>query len=324
MKSTLLQQVSRLKRIVRTTFSFRDEDFDAETIQIVSKGLWSALNLIPRDLLWNPDAFRVDMSSSSVERAQPVLSNMLDELEKVIEYGLTKPDSIRIQETLETLADVLESSAGVVSRASASKAAHPYSILRGGTTIAIVGRRGERSTSLEDGPDRISVAMYIDGDDAAVRAVMRRVDTLVGALGYGKPIDEQIENGSIFRRYFAILKRAFTSRDARENLVKAERALELLTIDVRQAQVDEKVAAAVSGLVDSFEDVPRACVRVGSIFFVKYLGPSGAVVLARNLSQVEIRAMERFPEIQREPEKAFEALALAVAQLEGPESSQLP
>lgn len=90
-----------------------------------------------------------------------------------------------------------------------------------------------------------------------------------------------------------------------------------MALDARQAQVDEKVAAAVSGLVNSFADVPRACVRVGSIFFVKYSGSSGPVVLARNLSQVEIRAMERFPEIQRDPEKAFEALALAVTQLEG-------
>jgi hypothetical protein len=48
------------------------------------------------------------------------------------------------------------------------------------------------------------------------------------------------------------------------------------------------------------------------------------MVLVRNLSQIEIRAMEKFPEIQRNPEKAFEALSLAVTQLESAEDGQLP
>jgi len=324
MTSELIEQVGQLKRIVRTTFGFRDEDFDGETIHNLSKGLWTAVSLIPSDILWNPEAFHQNMYIDSVQVAQSVLLGVFDELEKIIEYGPSNSDDRRIRNALAHISELLESSADLVSSASASKAAHPYSVLMGGTDIALVGRGGERNTALEDEPDRISVAMYIDGDDVAVREVMLRVDTLVAALGYGDPTDEQIESGSIFRRYIAVLKRVFTSRDARENFAKAERALELLALDTRQAQVDEKVAAAVSGLVSSFEDVPRACVRVGSIFFVKYTGPSGPIVLARNLSQVEIRAMERFPEIQREPEKAFEALALAVAQLEGPESTRLP
>jgi hypothetical protein len=147
-----------------------------------------------------------------------------------------------------------------------------------------------------------------------MRQVLDRVDKLVRALGYGDPIGEEIESGSIFRKYFASIRRGFSSAQVQERASKAERALELLTIDSKQAQVDGQAAAAVQSLVSSLGEIPTACVRVGSILLVKYASIDGAVVLVRTLSQAEIRVLERFPEIQRRPDKVLEALAFAVAQ----------
>ena len=84
-------------------------------------------------------------------------------------------------------------------------------------------------------------------------------------------------------------------------------------IDSRQAQIDSQAATAVRNLVSALNKVPTACVRVGSILFIKYTKSDGPVVLVRTLSQVEIRILEHYPEIQQKPEKALEALALAVA-----------
>jgi hypothetical protein len=170
---------------------------------------------------------------------------------------------------------------------------------------------GENSSSHVN---RISVAAYLDGSPYAMRQVLDRVDKLVRALGYGDPIDEEIESGSIFRRYFASIRKGFSSAQVQERASKAERALELLTIDSKQAQVDGQAAAAVQSLVSSLSEIPTACVRVGSILLVKYTSIDGAVVLVRTLSQAEIRALERFPEIQRRPDKVLDALAFAVAE----------
>jgi Domain of unknown function (DUF5753)/Helix-turn-helix domain len=169
--------------------------------------------------------------------------------------------------------------------------------------------------------DRISVAAYVDGSPYAMRQVLSGVDKLVHALGYGDPLDEGIEQGSIFRKYFASIRRGISSSVVQERTIKVERALELLTIDSKQAQVDGQAAAAVQNLVNSLSEVPTACVRVGSILLIKYTGVDGAVVLVRTLSQVEIRALERFPEIQRKPEKVLEALAFALTQGESSSNS---
>jgi Domain of unknown function (DUF5753) len=161
---------------------------------------------------------------------------------------------------------------------------------------------------------RISVVVYVDGNRYAMRRVIDSVDELVQALGYGDPFDEELEQGSIFRKYFASIQRGLSSSEVQERALKAERALELLTIDSKQAQIDGQTAAAVQNLVDSLREVPTACVRVGSILLIKYTRIDGVVVFVRSLSQVEIRIFEQFPEIQRKPEKALEALAFALAQ----------
>jgi len=166
----------------------------------------------------------------------------------------------------------------------------------------------------EPDPTRISVAVYVDGSPHAMREVLEEVDQLVQALGYGDPLEETVEAGSIFRRYYSIIRRGVSSVEVRERAIKAERALELLAIDGRQAQVDGQAAAAVQSLVNSLKDVPTACVRIGSILLIKYTKVDGPVVLVRTLSQVEIRTLEKYPEIQRQPEKTLDALAIALTQ----------
>jgi hypothetical protein len=56
--------------------------------------------------------------------------------------------------------------------------------------------------------------------------------------------------------------------------------------------------------------------RVGSILLIKFSDENGAVLLSRNLSQLEIRALERFPEIQKNPRTVLEALGTAVDSLD--------
>ena len=89
--------------------------------------------------------------------------------------------------------------------------------------------------------------------------------------------------------------------------------MELRYLDLAQADADNKVADALSKIVASLADVPSACVRAGSILLIKYPGPQGPVILTRNLSQLEINTLERYPEIQRNPQTVLESLSLAIA-----------
>ncbi|KAA9156674.1 oxidoreductase [Amycolatopsis acidicola] len=174
----------------------------------------------------------------------------------------------------------------------------------------------------EEEPDEIlegaaDVDAYLDTEDfVAARGVLSALDDLAALLGYERPEWEELERGSWWRRAKAGVRKAVTSEELTTRLVKVERALEVATLDRQQAEVDVRSAEAVGRLLASLQEVPQACVRAGSIMLVKYPGEHGPVVLSRTLSQLEIAAFERFPEIQSKPRQALEALATAVVSLQ--------
>ncbi|MFY1597437.1 hypothetical protein [Micromonospora sp. WMMD737] len=185
-------------------------------------------------------------------------------------------------------------------------------------TTFYVGSRGPAVGHDERSPlDDISIVVYLDTDDeAAIARTLERVDALRHLAGYGPEADISVRRGSIFRRSRAAVSRVFSSREVKDRLVKLERAVELTVVDSRQAEYDNTEADAVQKLLESLQDIPRACMRVGSIFVVKYQSGGESVILVRNLSQMEIRALERFPEIQANPERAFSGLATAVESMD--------
>jgi hypothetical protein len=165
---------------------------------------------------------------------------------------------------------------------------------------------------------QIEVNVYVNTDDQnTAERIFAAVDDLASALGFDGPFEVSVRRGSVYRRSIARLRRGFVEADVAGRLAKMERALEIAQLDRRQAEVDEKQAAAASQLLDSLKDVTEACIRVGSILVVKYLAPQGHQrVFVRTMSPLEVHTWERFPEIQTHPQKALEMLATAVASLE--------
>lgn len=72
------------------------------------------------------------------------------------------------------------------------------------------------------------------------------------------------------------------------------------------------LAHSVQELLDSLEDQEYAVVRAGRVLVVKYLRDGQSVVVTRVLSPTELRVLDRFPEIERNPERVFDALAAAL------------
>jgi FxsC-like protein len=168
---------------------------------------------------------------------------------------------------------------------------------------------GGQSTANES----IEVVVYLGTDSQLVaEETIRAVDQVAAVLGYESLTEQERWKGSIWRRAKATLN-GVTSEEVHRRLVKVERILELAQLDNRQAEVDQKMATAVNQLIVSLNPIPRACIRVGSLLVIKYPGDDGhPVLLVRNLTQIEIRALERYPEIQGKPHCVLDALATAV------------
>lgn len=173
-------------------------------------------------------------------------------------------------------------------------------------------------TGLGETPADISIDIYLDtNNEKIIDEVIARVDDLTNAMGYRQVGDIEIERGSIFRRSRAANDQVVDELKTR--LIKVERAFELAQLDLRQADVDTREADAVNKLLNSLDRVSRACIRVGSVLVIKYPYEMTAepVVIVRNLSQLELHALGRFPEIQRSPETALQSLAMAVENIVG-------
>jgi hypothetical protein len=165
--------------------------------------------------------------------------------------------------------------------------------------------------------ESIAVTAWLDTADPLVaRTVLDALDKLIVAIGYESPQDEVVRRGSFWRQAQAKVNRAISSDEVKERLIKVERAVELCYLDSKQADVDSKIGETVSQLVSSLEEIPHACIRAGSVLLIKYQDERGPVLVMRSLSQLEIRALERYPEIQMRPREALQALSTAIAALE--------
>jgi hypothetical protein len=270
------------------------------------------------------------------------LSSDLDGYLQVVLAMAEKFDKVSVRGNREEIDNYLSQFAAVTepminpalvalarNRGRLSRAAHPYRL---GTRaehdnlgVAILespafflGMNPSRSTL--DGNDPALEAdfdIYLDTDDPAeAYRVVEAVDKLGELLGYDEPHEVDIRSGSFIRRAKARAVQLFSSGELWTRLYKVERAIELVALDSHQASFDSKEAEAVSALLQSLENIPQACIRLGSIFLVKFQDERGPVLLVRNLSQLEMRALKKYPEIQTEPRKALEALSTAVAEMD--------
>jgi excisionase family DNA binding protein len=159
----------------------------------------------------------------------------------------------------------------------------------------------------------IEVNAYLSTEDQVLAdSVFNALDALADLLGYEGPYDEFMESGSIFRSAKANLRRGIDSEEALRYRAKLNQAIDLIAIGERQAKVDAAEADAFAKAMAGLGDVTSACVRVGSMLIVKYPDSQGNIVLVRQLSALELRTLERFPGIQRDPRTTIETLAVAV------------
>ena len=94
------------------------------------------------------------------------------------------------------------------------------------------------------------------------------------------------------------------SRELGERLQKVERGIELHLVHKQQAEIDSMQGDAVAKLLTALEHTPDALVQIGSVLLIKVDG----VPAVRNLTQVELRYLERNPRPLRSPATILEAL----------------
>jgi hypothetical protein len=173
----------------------------------------------------------------------------------------------------------------------------------------------------------VAIDVYLDTDEERIAAsVFASIDALARALGAEDIAITELRRGSFWRRSKASIQTGLSDTAVQQRLQTLERFIELWQVDPRQADVDQRTSEAFARMINCLENVPRACIRFGSLLIVKYPDVTGHVLLCRQLSQSEIWAFEKYPELQSRPETVLNALALAVSgnSEPGPSDSDRP
>jgi hypothetical protein len=110
--------------------------------------------------------------------------------------------------------------------------------------------------------------------------------------------------GSWFGLRVGRFKRALTSEQANEALVRVERALQARLLDLPQADIDAKQAEAVAHLITALNNQPNACIQVGSLFLIKVDG----TIIVRNLRPHEMSFLNRNHTVLSSPRDVLAAL----------------
>lgn len=113
--------------------------------------------------------------------------------------------------------------------------------------------------------------------------------------------------GSWYRTFVARLTMVMNSVELTERMEKVERGIELHLLHKKQAEIDSLQGEAVAKLLTALESTPSALIQIGSVLLVKVDG----VPAVRNLTQQELRYLERNPNLLRDPAGIFEALQSA-------------
>ncbi|UBU16609.1 helix-turn-helix domain-containing protein [Nonomuraea gerenzanensis] len=152
-------------------------------------------------------------------------------------------------------------------------------------------------------PALLPISIYL-GDETTYQSTEQALFELMATFGLEEMNSPPAMKGSWFRQVFGRAKNVATSDIAKEIVQEVHQAARLQGLQLPQAQVDEKKAAAVAGLIQSLEGQERAVIMVGSLLVLK----SGSIVIVRDLTMQELIHMERNPTLMTDPAKLLTAL----------------
>lgn len=152
----------------------------------------------------------------------------------------------------------------------------------------------------------LPVTVFTDTHRAGdVTQVSRALRSFLASLGFDFFFEGPDEWGSWFRRSYARSKEALTSQGVKDTLTRAERALEIQTLHIPQAQIDAMQADAAARLIAALDPTPNALVQIGSVLLLKVDGTP----IVRNLTQIELSYLEHNKHLYKSPKDALEELA---------------
>lgn len=171
-----------------------------------------------------------------------------------------------------------------------------------------------------DAPSVLIDAYLATNDSEIADRLFRAVDALATQLGFDGPVDQEIRNGSIWRRARAIRRSSVDSINS-DRLHRSIRHAFGLPVD-ECPDVDVSVVPAVAEIVAALAEVGDASILLPPNYLVvRYTADPSPVLILLPLSQVEMDAIEQDRTIVADPRQTLQKLAAATSHSHGASSN---
>lgn len=155
-------------------------------------------------------------------------------------------------------------------------------------------------------------------DENEVEVVARAIDNFARELGFEISDDFPPKISSWFKSWIGKSKDLLTQDEVQLRLKKAERALELMSLQKHQSEIDKANAEGAAKFLEAVETIPNVAAQIGAILIIKLTQRTGeSKVFTRTLSQKEMILLEEDPSILNSPENVLERLSECTRGIEG-------
>lgn len=113
---------------------------------------------------------------------------------------------------------------------------------------------------------------------------------------------------SFLKKWTFKTKEFFSNAEVQKRLEKAERAIELATLNKYQADIDEKIVNAAASIIKSLENVDESVIQIGSFVIVKTNNQSKSRIMIKQLTQTQLMMLEKNQDLIEKPSDFFELL----------------
>lgn len=157
----------------------------------------------------------------------------------------------------------------------------------------------------------VPVQIYLpENDKLQIEQITKAVADFADKLGLEITDNFPPEIGSWFKRFFFKTKEVMSQPEVRKRLDKVEHAIELMTLQRHQADIDKAEADAAATLIKNIENIPNVVLQVGSILLIKRTTQeNGAQIIARTLTPEEMICLHRNQHLLANPEELLKELS---------------
>lgn len=147
----------------------------------------------------------------------------------------------------------------------------------------------------------IPVRIYLSealGDDTH-RQIIDAVAAALEELHFEKNTELPEEGGSWWKRFWATTKDPAIQAEVYRRLEALERGAEIAIIEKPQASANKDHATAIATLIKALEKSNKAAIHAGNVLLLKNNGD----YIVKTLSPAQMRALEKNPELMKNPHK---------------------